>query len=535
MGAGRGLGRTVMPGVRARYRFGPLERRGLIAGWRGGQIAVVAAGAVAAIMVLHRRQTLPAIGVAVFLVAVSIALAWWPIAGQTADQWLPTVVRWGASGLAGIRCRRTGVEAAGHCLGPDGAPCLVASGRANGPTGHAGYRAAAGRRPLPGAPWSRSARAVHGAFAGLGVLGFGARKGEDIVAVVHDEHARTYTAVMELLGHSFALLSGDEKERRVASWASVLSSLARERSVVHRVQWVAATMPDDGAAISGHLRSRGVLSEDAPPRRSYATLLRSAGGETCRHDVHLAVQLRAAGATARAMRSLGGGDRAACALLAREVTLLRQQLAAADVPVERVLDERELAAIVRRALDGDERTRGACPPCGIAWPWPLVTQGAWGALRADGNWHATYWVAEWPRVDVGPEFLSPLLLGTVRRRVSVVMEPINPARAVRQAERARTADVADAELRRRGGFLATARRAREAEVAARREAELADGHASFRFSGYVCVSAPTPEQLGAACDSTEQAASQCRLELRRLYGDQERAFTCTLPLGRGLA
>ncbi len=523
-----------MPGVPARYRFGPLERRGLIAGWRGGQIAVVAAGAVAAIVVLHRRQTLPAIGVAVFLVAVSIVLAWWPIAGHTAEQWLPTVVRWGVSGLAGSRRWRAGVEAAGHCLGPDGAPCLVTSGRGNGPTGHARRRALTARRLDPKTSRARSARAVQGAFAGLEVLGFGAREGEDIVAVVHDEHARTYTAVMELLGHSFALLSGDEKERRVASWASVLTSLARERSIVHRVQWVAATMPDDGAAVSNHLRSRGVLSEQAAPRRSYATLLRNAGGETCRHEVHLAVQLRAAGATAHAIRSLGGGDRAACSLLAREVSSLRQQLAAADVPVQRVLDERELAAIVRRALDGDERTPGACPPCGIAWPWPLVTQGAWGALRADGNWHATYWVAEWPRVDVGPEFLSPLLLGTVRRRVSVVMEPINPARAVRQAERARTADVADAELRRRGGFLATARRAREAEVAARREAELADGHASFRFSGYVCVSAPTPEQLGAACDSTEQAASQCRLELRRLYGDQERAFACTLPLGRGL-
>ncbi len=524
-----------MAGTRERYRFGPLEQRGLIAGWRGGQIAVVAAGAVLAIVVLHRRATLPSIAIAVLVVAVSVAVAWWPIAGRTAEQWLPTVVRWGASGFVGGRRRRAGIETAGHCLGPDGSPCMVGPGR----------RAPRGpdrgvRRPTPGRRFGlavasdRQGDAGPGAFAGLEVLGFGAREGENSVAVVHDGRARTYTAVMELLGHSFALLSRDEKERRVASWASVLSSLARERSIVHRVQWVAATMPDDGAAVDGYLDQHGVLSEDAPARRSYATLLRSAGGETCRHDVHLAVQLRATGPAARSMRSLGGGDRAACTLLAREVASLRRQLATADVPVERVLDERELASLVRRALDEEEHTRRGCPPCGIAWPWPLVTEAGWGSLRADGNWHATYWVAEWPRVDVGPEFLGPLLLGSVRRRVSVVMEPISPARAVRQAERARTADVADAELRRRGGFLATARRAREAEVAARREEELADGHASFRFSGYVSVSAPSLEQLSAACDATEQAASQCRLELRRLYGDQERAFTCTLPLGRGL-
>ena len=68
----------------------------------------------------------------------------------------------------------------------------------------------------------------------------------------------------------------------------------------------------------------------------------------------------------------------------------------------------------------------------------------------------------------------------------------------------------------------------------RREAELADGHASFRFSGYVGVTAASRDQLEVACEWTEQAAGQCRLELRRLFGDQEEAFSFTLPLGRGL-
>jgi hypothetical protein len=499
---------TELKEARGRYRFGPLERRGLIAGWRGGQIAVIAIGVILAIAVLHRRPTMPTIAIAGLIVAACVAFAWWPLGGRTAEQWLPTVVRWGATGLAGVRRRRAGVEAAGHRIGTDRLPSLVADprGRDHGRT----------------------------AFAGLQLLGFGAREGEGTVAVVHDERARTYTAVMELLGHSFALLSGDEKERRVSSWASVLSSLARDRSVVHRVQWIASTTPDDGAAVDGHLATCAALTGDAPARRSYAELLRTAGGDTCRHDVHLAVQLRVGGATARAVRAFGGGDLAACALLAREVASVRRQLAAADIPVERVLDEHALAALVRRSFGGEPATRVRVPR-GTTWPWPLVTESTWASLRTDGSWHATYWIAEWPRIDVGPEFLSPLLLGSVRRTVAVVMEPLSPARAVRQAERARTADIADAELRRRGGFLATARRAREAELAVRREEELADGHSSFRFSGYVSVSAPTRELLAAACDATEQAASQSRLELRRLYGDQEQAFVCTLPIARGLS
>jgi hypothetical protein len=160
----------------------------------------------------------------------------------------------------------------------------------------------------------------------------------------------------------------------------------------------------------------------------------------------------------------------------------------------------------------------------------------WGRLRTDATWHTTYWIAEWPRTEVAADFLGPLLLvSDIRRSVSVVMEPVAPLRAARRIEQARTADIADAELRRRGGFLATARRRREEEVLVQREDELANGHASFRFSGYVTVSAPDTDALDDACGRVEQMAGQAGLELRRCYGDQAVAFTCTLPFGRGLS
>jgi hypothetical protein len=166
----------------------------------------------------------------------------------------------------------------------------------------------------------------------------------------------------------------------------------------------------------------------------------------------------------------------------------------------------------------------------------MATSTEWGRVRVDGTWHVTYWVAEWPRTDVCPDFLAPvLLMSDVRRTVSVVMEPVGPLRAARQVEQARTADIADGELRRRGGFLDTARRRREEETLARREVELADGHGQFRFSAYVTVTVSSPEQLHEACGRIEQAAAHAGLEMRVCYGDQLAAFTCTLPLGRGLA
>jgi hypothetical protein len=497
---------------RVRYRFGPLERRGLIAGWRGGQIAAVATSLVVAVAILRGRPTALTVVGAVGAVVAGVVLAWWPIAGRTAEQWLPTVTRWCVSGAVRTKRDRSAVPAAGHCAGPDGSPCLVGWERGSRRQGD---------RPVT--------------FEGLRILSSRPAGSGATIGVVHDVRARTYTAAMTVLGHSFALLGSGEKERRVSSWASVLTSLSRERSVVHRFQWLVSTVPDDGAGVDAYLAEHGSLAESSAALRSYAALLQSAGAETCKHDVMVAVQIKVSGSVGRAIRSLGGGDRGACAVLERELSAVRRQLMSADIPVERVLDARQLASVIRdvgRAGPSGNRT---CPPCGVAWPWPLATKVEWGCVRTDGAWHATYWIAEWPRIDVGPEFLAPLLLGSVRRSVTVVMEPQSPARAVRQAEKARTADIADAELRRRGGFLSTARRAREAELANRREEELADGHASFRFVGYVTVSAGTKEQLAAACDATEQAASQCRLELRRLYGDQARAYTCTLPLARGLA
>jgi hypothetical protein len=48
------------------------------------------------------------------------------------------------------------------------------------------------------------------------------------------------------------------------------------------------------------------------------------------------------------------------------------------------------------------------------------------------------------------------------------------------------------------------------------------------------VSARAPHELERNCSEIEHAAQMARLELLRLYGQQEEAFTYTLPLARGL-
>jgi hypothetical protein len=499
-----------------KYRFGPLERRGLIAGWRGGQIAVVAAGLVVGIVSLRAHPNPFGVVEAVAVLASSLAVACWPLGGRTAEEWLPTVARWGADGMLGRR-RRSPLPGAGHRPGRAGpAPCDAPS------------------------PQSRSAARAAGAFAALRILSVSGERDAPLpgeVGVVHDEHAGTLTAALALESHSFALLGPGEKERRVAGWSGVLAALAREGSSVHRLQWLAMALPDDGRAVHAYLRERATAAPESPARSSYADLLAECGADVSRHDVLLAVQVR------RGRRDRGPrGLAAASGALLRELANLARLVADAEVTCLGPLGPADLSAAIRALSEADPPGgSGGAEPCSPAGagpgsaPWPMATDVEWSRVRTDANWHATYWIAEWPRVDVGPDFLAPVLLGPLRRSVSVVMEPVSPSRAVRAVEAARTADIADSELRRRGGFLATARRAREAELVARRETELADGHGSYRFSGYVTVTAPSAGQLEEWCQATEHAAGQSRLELRRLYGDQERALLCTLPLCRGLS
>jgi hypothetical protein len=111
---------------------------------------------------------------------------------------------------------------------------------------------------------------------------------------------------------------------------------------------------------------------------------------------------------------------------------------------------------------------------------------------------------------------------------------VAPSLAAKRVAAKRTERVADAELRRRGGFLATARDRRADEALRAREAELADGHAEFRFSGYLDAAAHDPDGLEAASSLVLEAAARAGLGVVPCYGDQRGAFFATLPLGRGL-
>lgn len=509
-------------GSPARFRFPPLESRGVIAGWRGGQIASVALGLVVAVVFL---RVLPVtVGALAGLVAVSlsVAVAFWPVGGRTLEQWLPVLVGW---------CRHAGMTMLVHR--PSGAtrrtplmgrfvPIAEEPGRGRELTGGGSGR---GRLHV--------VDRQQGPFAGISLLEAGDPDDPTAppVGVVRDARAGTVTAVLLVASHHFALLGRRDQESRVLSWAQVLAGLAREGSPVYRLQFIQQLLPDPGAGIERYLSEHRVVGDDALAAVSYRQLLAENGTGTTRHRVLVSLTLRERAARWSPRQDGPEVTPALIVTLRREVSALRRALEAAEVEVAGTLS---LGALLR-VVGEHTAPSSAEGPAVAGTPWPMGVGVEWDALQTDETWHATYWIAEWPRTEVAPDFLAPLLFAPARRSLAVVMEPVPPSKAHRQVDHARTSDLADRELRRRAGFLATARQRRISESAEARDDELAAGHAQFRFSGYVTVTADSRAQLAEACAAIEQAAGHARLELRRLFGQQDEAYLCTLPLGRGLS
>lgn len=342
------------------------------------------------------------------------------------------------------------------------------------------------------------------------------------IGVVVDHTAGMCTAAVRVGGSGFALGDEADRSRRIAAWSGVLAGSARDGGALHRLQWMARCLPDgfDGREQPREVSGRGIAAA------SYRSLLEEVSPVLWRHDVLLALSVRSAGGRSRRF-----GPTAAETLIV-DLEALERRCLGAGLEVDGVLSPPALAAMIRSAFS----VSGASKAITGSEPWPSAVEENWSKLRTDASWHAVYWIAEWPRTDVGSDFLVPLLLeGGLRRTIAVTMAPMAPLRAVRRAEHDRTSGVADAELRRRHGFSITARSRNEQEATARREAELADGHAAFRFTGYLGVTADDEPALDAACGRLEQVAAQAQLELHRMYGAQEDGCACILPTGRGCA
>ena len=222
------------------------------------------------------------------------------------------------------------------------------------------------------------------------------------------------------------------------------------------------------------------------------------------------------------------------ARLERDLIALADALTSADLTVEEWVGPDEVSGVLRTSYDPDANPSPAAASSGS--PPSMGVEEHWRHLRTDSAVHATYWVSEWPRSDVNPAFLQPLVLSPgVFRTVTVVAEPLPIAAALREIRRAKAEHAADAAQRSRIGQVEDEATRAEVDDLIRREQELVAGHGDMRFTGLVTVTAPTLEELDAACAATEAAAAQSLCEVRRLVGQQGLAHLAgAVPLARGV-
>jgi hypothetical protein len=222
-----------------------------------------------------------------------------------------------------------------------------------------------------------------------------------------------------------------------------------------------------------------------------------------------------------------------------------QNLAGAELTVLGALPPRLLAEVIRFGYDPEqrgpavERDRVRDPEEEGLDPtrsWPSYTEERLAYYRTDGGVHITGHIREWPRSHVRAGFMQPILLETTSNRtISLVYEVRAPEVARKEFRSSATNDSITQRIRERWGQRDTPERQMQRENVLRAEREAAEGHAVVAWSGYVTVSGHTLAEAEDAWAEVVSRASASNLELQRLYGLQEAAFTYSLPLCRGLS
>ena len=268
---------------RLTYRFGPLERRGILGPVRAGQAAAARGGRGAG----HRRAR-PGPYAAGALGAIGAFGAGRAARGRAARR----VARW-RSGCPWRARSRSGAPAAGPCL------------RSPMPTAGCAQPAAAGtsrcwrRRPTP-PPSLRGVRIVESTYR------------DRPIGALSEQGGRRLTAVLACRVVAFSLLDAEAQERRLARWGLVLSGAAD--TPIRRIQWIERTAPAQGDELARWLhaeRDPAVPLRGTPMIESYLELIgTSARVDPGARDPARGPGRRAAGPRSRRRRRDRGAGRA---------------------------------------------------------------------------------------------------------------------------------------------------------------------------------------------------------------------------------
>jgi hypothetical protein len=475
----------------AAVRFARRSSRGFAFGMSKGQLA---AAGVAFVVVVTAVVTSRGYGVVATapVWATALLVAYVPVSGKKIIDWLPVVLHWW--------WRKS--------------------------VGQHRFRA----RPLR--PRPAGTLALPGDAARLRVLV------DEVTgaALVHDPHVGTLTAALQVRHGAFVLVDPATQAARADAWGRVLGGLATHHRGITRVQVLERAMPDAGVDVAAWW-SRNGHRDGSWMAQAYTELLAESTPAAERHETVIAISLSLS-AAARSIREHGGALRGATVVMRERMRSFEAAIRSAELTPAGWLTDTGLAWVLRTAYDPDAARRLDGRPVGrqLATAGPVAVDEEWARLRSDSGWHAALWVTEWPRLEVVPGFLWPLVLAPqVRRSLSIVAEPVPTAAALKEVRRERFEHASDQINRDKRGQITDYAIVQELEDVNQRERELVSGHGELRYAAFVAVTAPTEDALAAAVDEITNAAIESYCEVRILWGEQAVGFAAAaLPLCRGI-
>jgi hypothetical protein len=337
---------------------------------------------------------------------------------------------------------------------------------------------------------------------------------------------RLLTAVISVSGGDRFVFSGpDEQAAQISQWGEVLKGMAAEGSGLRRLQWVERATPQPSTVQSDwSAAAMGQVSTEEWD--DYQSLHSSIGTAAIHHDVYLGAQVET---------DASGAD--ALSEATSEVAQLCEHLLAIGLR-PKVLSRRGIAAVLRKWADPAADERLACwgdesIPTTQAGPASRLV--GYDAVRTDGYVHRVGQIAAWPRIDVGTEWMYPLLAAAVPgsvRTVSMHLEAVSTEQAFAEVRDARTTGGMAQRKRDEKGMITTEEEERRVDEARSRERELTRGFRQHRIAGLVMVSSPAEETAARAWRQAERKATECHLDLRELHARGHEGWAATLPLCR---
>jgi hypothetical protein len=470
-----------------------------------------------AIGLLASSRSVLVLIVAAAVAMAGVAIAFWPVANRTLAQWAPIHLVFAARTASG----------AVRWSSP-----AVGAGVTSDECGEVRY-------PIALPPPLESVEIIS------------ARRPGGEVGLLFDRRERTLCAVLQVRLRAFGLLGDGDQERRLAAFGELQNDLARDGSQVQRIMLIKRTVPRKTNELVTYLREHCRERIGSASVRAMFEVIDTGAELAQEHELFFVVQVPAVRMSRSARRRLSQAeqrDRAGMEA-AEQLEMVARHLEAADIAIKSVdgaLTPRALARMVKDSFDPfgrllrDRRDLLTPETAGLdpAHAWPFSTHEFRDRYRADSADHIVWHVQEWPKVPVSAGFLQPLTLrpNLPVNTIAIVMEPIPTQQAMREAERRRVSDESAAQTRAKMRQIETSEHRARAEQGDREEREIAAGYSSWRWEAYICASMPAGDEdaIDHAVGQIESACTRSFLLPTRLYGEQERGFTWSLPVCRGL-